>query len=395
MPSVSSKDHLPYFYDACPFTLELAEYVKDERILGTSVRGFQKKYIHDGVVRPTYSLWTTVTGRTASENPNGQNYIKRGPRAKAYREVFVAVPGYVVVEADYSQAELRIVADMANEPTMLEVYRSGGDIHVTTALIVLGITIDQFHLLPKDEQKLARQKAKAVNFGFVYGMGWRKFIGYAKTQYGVEFTEREAQRIREAYFQLYAMLQPWHEAMRQFASQHLMVRSYSGRIRHLPMIRSEDEGVQQEAGRQAINSPVQGFASDLGLIAVSRLQADIEPKYLQPIAFVHDALYCYAPEKYALWAAETLKHYMETNPLEEMFGRRMRVPILADVTIGHSFGDTHELPGFTLAKDFDPSVLWDAANEKGLLLPKQYAPPRYGARVTPQYGDFRAMLRAA
>lgn len=395
VPSVSSKDHLPYFYDACPFTLELAEYVKDERILGTSVRGFQKKYIHDGVVRPTYSLWTTVTGRTASENPNGQNYIKRGPRAKAYREVFVAVPGYVVVEADYSQAELRIVADMANEPTMLEVYRSGGDIHVTTALIVLGITIDQFHLLPKDEQKLARQKAKAVNFGFVYGMGWRKFIGYAKTQYGVEFTEREAQRIREAYFQLYAMLQPWHEAMRQFASQHLMVRSYSGRIRHLPMIRSEDEGVQQEAGRQAINSPVQGFASDLGLIAVSRLQADIEPKYLQPIAFVHDALYCYAPEKYALWAAETLKHYMETNPLEEMFGRRMRVPILADVTIGHSFGDTHELPGFTLAKDFDPSVLWDAANEKGLLLPKQYAPPRYGARVTPQYGDFRAMLRAA
>jgi uracil-DNA glycosylase family 4 len=395
VPSISSKDHLPYFYDNCPFTLELAEYVKDERILGTSVRGFQNKYIHDGVVRPTYSLWTTVTGRTASENPNGQNYIKRGPRAKAYRKVFVPPPGCVVVEADYSQAELRIVADMANEPAMLEVYRSGGDIHVTTALIVLGITLDQFHLLPKDEQKLARQKAKAVNFGFVYGMGWRKFIGYAKTQYGVEFTEREAQRIREAYFLLYSMLQPWHEAMRQFASQHLMVRSYSGRIRHLPMMRSEDEGVQQEAGRQAINSPVQGFASDLGLIAVSRLQADIEPRYLQPIAFVHDALYCYAPEKYALWAAETLKHYMETNPLEEMFGRRMRVPILADVTIGRSFGDTYELPGFTLAKDFDPSVLWDAANETGLLLPKQYAPPRYGARVTPQYGDFRAMLRAA
>jgi len=395
VPSVSTKDHLPYFYEQCPFTLELSEYIKDDRILGTSVRGFKNKYIHDGLVRPTYSLWTAVTGRTSSENPNGQNYIKRGPRAKAYRKVFVAPKGYIVIEADYSQAELRIVADMANEPTMLRVYRENGDIHVTTALIVLGISLEQFFLLPKDEQKAARQKAKAVNFGFVYGMGWRKFIGYAKTQYGVEFSPAEAQRIRTAYFELYSMLQPWHEAMRAYAREHGFVRSYSGRIRHLPMIYSEDDGVQQEAGRQAINSPVQGFGSDLGIIAVSRMQDEIDPKYLQPIAFVHDALYCYAPEKYALWGAETLKYFMETNPLEDMFDRRMRVPILADVSIGRSFGDTHELPGFKFAKDFDASTLWDAENESGLLLPKQFAPPGYGARKTPRYGDMRELLRAA
>lgn len=395
VPSVSTKDHLPYFYEQCPFTLELAEYIKDDRILGTSVRGFKNKYIHDGLVRPTYSLWTAVTGRTSSENPNGQNYIKRGPRAKAYRKVFVAPDGYIVIEADYSQAELRIVADMANEPTMLRVYLEGGDIHVTTALIVLGISLEQFFLLSKDEQKAARQKAKAVNFGFVYGMGWRKFIGYAKTQYGVEFTEIEAQRIRAAYFELYAMLLPWHDAMRAYATQHGFVRSYSGRIRHLPMIHSQDKSVVQEAGRQAINSPVQGFASDLGIIAVSRMQDEIEPKYLQPIAFVHDALYCYAPIKYALWAAETLKYYMESNPLVDMFNRRMRVPIVADVSIGRSFGDTYELPGFSKAKDFDASTLWDAENETGLLLPTQVAPPRYGARITQRYGDMRQLLRAA
>jgi len=177
IPSTSSKDHLPYFYDECSFTMLLSQYVKDERLLGTSVRGFKKKYIHDGLVRPTYSLWTTVTGRSASENPNGQNFPKRSANATAYRRMFVPPPGYYVLEADLSQAELRISADMANEQVMLGIYRASGDIHKATAYIVMGVTAEQFALLPKAEQKGARQKAKAVNFGFLYGMGWRKFIG--------------------------------------------------------------------------------------------------------------------------------------------------------------------------------------------------------------------------
>ena len=385
VPSTSSKDHLPYFYDECPFTMELSQYVKDSRLLGTNIKGFQKKYIHDGLVRPSYSLTTTVTGRTSSENPNGQNFPKRGKNAKAYRRIFVPPPGYYVLEADLSQAELRIAADMANDREMLRIYQTGGDIHTATACIALGMTMAQFKELPKAGQKDWRTKAKAINFGFLYGMGWRKFIGYAKTQYGVVFTEEEAQRIRDAFFERYHALPAWHKAMREFAHRHGFVRSYSGRIRHLPMIDSEDQGVQSEAERQAINSPVQEFASSLGVMAMGRLSEEIDPQYLAPIAFVHDAIYCYVPYKYAEWGAKTLKRYMQTNPLEDWFNLRLKCPIIADVSIGINLGDTYELEGFSLDEPYDFGKLWNAEEESGLLVPKQYTPPKGGILLGSPY----------
>lgn len=387
VPSTSSKDHLPYFFDDCPFAFELAQHMKDSRLLGTNIRGFQKKYIHDGLVRPTYSLWTTVTGRSSSENPNGQNFPKRGNNATAYRRIFVPPPGYYVLEADLSQAELRIAADMANERTMLRIYQEAGDIHTATALIVMQIDMKQFKLLPKAEQKLARSKAKAVNFGFLYGMGWRKFIGYAKTQYGVEFSEEEAQRIREAFFDKYSALPRWHVAMREFAHRYGYVRSYSGRIRHLPMVESEDQMVQQEAERQAINSPVQEFGSSLGIMAISRLHEEVDSRYLAPVAFVHDAIYCWVPYQYLEWGAKTLKHYMQTNPLEEWFNLRMKCPIVADVSFGLNLGDTHEMEGFTLDKPYDFGQFWDEEKQSGILVPKQKTPPNGGLLLTPPY-DF-------
>jgi uracil-DNA glycosylase family 4 len=381
VPSTSSKDHLPYFFDECPFTSDFAQYVKDERLLSTNVRGFKKKYIKNGKVRPTYSLWTAVTGRSASENPNGQNFPKRGKNATAYRRIYVAPEGYYILEADLSQAELRIAADMANEPTMLRIYQNEGDIHVETALIVMGVTKEEFFKLDKAEQKLARFKAKAVNFGFIYGMGWRKFIGYAKTQYGVEFTEEEAQRIREGFFRKYSNLPHWHDRMREFAREHGYVRSYSGRIRHLPMIYSDEESIQSEAGRQAINSPVQEFGSSLGIMAMGRLNEEIDPKYLAPIAFVHDAIYCLVRKEYVEWGAKTLKWFMQSNPLEEWFGIKMKCPIVADVAFGENLGDTHEMPGLKLDKKYDFDALWEEDEESRLILPRQRIPPNEG-RIT-------------
>ena len=335
--------------------------------------------VYDFEVEEDHSYLSCGVFSHNSENPNGQNFPKRGKMAKAYRRSFVAPEGYYVLEADLSQAELRISAAMANEPTMLRIYREGGDIHKETALIVLGISKARFSELPKDEQKSARQKAKAVNFGFIYGMGWRKFIGYAKTQYAVEFTEEEAQRIRNAFFSKYSKLQAWHEKQRREAIQNGQVRSYSGRIRHLPMIYSDDEMIQQEAGRQSINSPVQEFASSLGVMAIGRLVQEIDPQYLAPIAFVHDAIFCYVKAEYLEWGAKTLKWYMETNPLEEWFDLRLPCPIIADVSFGLNFGDTYEMEGLTLYEPYDltPAI----TGEDGEILvyvPKQKEPPNYG-----------------
>lgn len=384
VPSTSAKDHLPFFFDSCPFTVMLSQYIKDSRLLGTSILKFREKYIVDGMVRPTYSLATAVTGRTNSYDPNGQNYPKRGANATAYRRMMVPPPGHLVIEADLSQAELRIAAEMAGEPTMLRVYRDGGDIHIETALIILGVSLAEFKKLPKAAQKAARQKAKAVNFGLIYGMWWRKLILYAKTQYNVEFTDNEAKRIREAFFDKYAALGAWHDSAKAFARKHKYVRSLDGRIRHLPMIDSEEEYIRQEAERQAVNSPVQGFASDLGVMAMARLARDVDPRFLRPVAFVHDAIYCFVPEEYAEWGAKTLKWYMESTPLEEWFGLRMRVPILADVSLGRNLGDMYEMGEVDMDRDYDFAQLWDEEKQTGLQVVQQAWPENNGRLEVPE-----------
>ena len=189
-------------------------------------------------------------------DPNGQNFPKRGKAAKAYGRMFRAPPGYLFIAPDLSQAELRIAAAMANDKALIKIYREGGDVHVTTAAFSLGISAAEFGNLSKKEKKAHRQKAKAVNFGFLFGMWWRKFMSYAKTQYGVDYTERQAKEAREAFFRLYKSLQKWHETTKEFVRQNGYVRSYTGRIRHLPGVNSDDESMRNAAEREGINSCV-------------------------------------------------------------------------------------------------------------------------------------------
>ena len=384
-PSTSAKDHLPYFFDSCPFTMQLAEYSKDRHLLNTSVIKFEENYIRGGKVRPRYHLHKAVTGRSSSDDPNGQNYPKRGNRAKTYRNMFVPPPGYYVIEADLSQAELRIAACMSNDRTMIEIYRTGGDIHKATALIVAGLSMEQFLLLPKVEQKVLRQKAKAVNFGFLYGMGWRKFIGYAKTQYNSVFTEDEAKRVRKGFFSKYRSLSAWHDAMRAFAQENKYVRSLSGRVRHLPMIDSSEEYIQQEAGRQAINSPVQEFGSSLGVMALGRMDEELDPEPMQIVGFIHDAIVAYVKKEHLEWGMKTLKGYMQSNPVQEWFGTVLQTPIIADVGFGESLGEVHECEDFSLDEPFDFLSLTDKDGNLLIEVPPQTIPANNGRLTRSAY----------
>lgn len=377
-PSTSSKDHLPYFFDDYPFVQELAAYIKDYNLLTKSVISFEQKYIVGGKVRPIYSLTKTVTGRSSSEDPNGQNYPKRGERALAYRKMFVAPEGYYVCELDLSQAELRIAGSMAGDKEMIRIYREKGDIHTETAAIVLGITMVQFKALPKKEQKEARSKAKAVNFGFLYGMGWRKFIGFAKTQYGVTFTEEEAQRVRANFFRKYRYLPKWHDAMRAFAKKHKYVRSYSGRIRHLPSIDSPEDFIAQEASRQAINSPVQEFGSTLGVIALGRMNEELNSEFIKIVGFIHDAIVFYVKKEYLDWGMRTVKSYMQGAPLKEWFNVTLPVPIVADCGFGYNLGEIHECDGFSLEEPFDYTSMKDDDGNPVIDVPEQLIPPNDG-----------------
>lgn len=345
-PSVSSKQALPYYVADNPVIQRLIDYIKNDKMLNTYTKGFYK-YIFENLIRPTYKLASTVTGRSASSDPNGQNFPKRGKMAKAYREIFQAPPGWVFLSCDLSQAELRIAAMMSGDPNMLAVYANGGDIHRTTAAGTMGITVEEFLKLPHDEQSLKRFQAKAINFGFLYGMWWVKFRSYAKTEYGIDFTEDEAKAIRENFFRTYPMLEEWHRDVRDIVTANGQIRTFDGRIRHLPNVYSKDDGIAKEAVRQGINSPVQSIASDLGLMTLGRLIPYLnktgKSEWLKICGFIHDAIVCLVREDKVAEAATLVKGYMENNPLEKWFNWSPEIPIVADAEIGRTLAKTYEL----------------------------------------------------
>jgi DNA polymerase-1 len=249
------------------------------------------------------------------------------------RSVFGAPEGWKFIQADYSQVELRIAAFLAQEPTMLQIYQLGLDIHTTMAQRMTGKSVEQ---LTKEERK----RAKPVNFGFLYGMGWRRFIQTAWDSYGLVFTEEEAQAARNAFFAEFPKLTPWHAQQRRLVQKNGRVQSPLGRIRHLPDIYSPDRILQQEAQRQAINSPVQSFASDLTILSLTILGPMLRKEFqTRPLGTVHDAILFEGPEDELTSVTALIKDTMENLPLEEMFNIHLNVPIVADISVGNRWGD--------------------------------------------------------
>lgn len=305
----------------------------------------------DWRMHPTFKIWGTVTGRLSSENPNPQ----QTPRDKFLRANIGAPPGWTFIEGDYSQIELRVVAFLSGDPRMVRAYLNGEDIHTITACDVLGLTQAQFKKKSKEEQKELRKMAKAVNFGYVYGMWWKKFKKYAKDNYGVEITDAEAKSHREKFFRLYKGLEPWHKRQRRIVKATKQVRAPHGRIRHLPDIDSDDEGTAKEAERQAINSPVQGFASgDLTLMAAVLFDKVIQKLgyegRMKVVLLVHDAIMVECEDELADEATRILKGVMENTPLQEYFDLEFTVPIIADIQVGKYWGELTELSGLQYDK---------------------------------------------
>jgi len=303
----------------------------------------------DGRIRSTFKPWGTVTGRLSSGKEDVEKLSGRAqrsgvnlqqvPRNKLVRGVFGAAPGWAFVEADYSQIELRIAAYLARERTMLNLYASGQDIHMAMAMRMTGKPASQ---VTTEERK----RAKAVNFGFLYGMGWAKFIHTAFTNYQLTVTEDESKAFRRSFFEQFPDLLPWHARQRRLATQFKRVETPMGRIRHLPDIDSADSDVRAEAERQAINSPVQGFASDMALLSLvhtARLFRSLEIE-AYPIGAVHDAVNFEIRIDHLPLALPRIKHTMENLPLSGLFGIEIDVPIIADLKVGSHWGGATEVP---------------------------------------------------
>lgn len=304
--------------------------------LSSFIRGWAKRMI-DGKLYPSFKVAGTVTGRPSCSDPN----LQQVPRDPFIRDLIGAPESYVFFEVDYSQIELRVAAAIANERNMLQIFRTGGDIHEATYQMVMGISTAEAvaHIDDEKERKAAlkeeRKKAKAINFGFIYGMGWKKFREYAEAKYGLKVTDAEARAMRKRYFETYPDLLAWHDRQRRIVHAMGEVRTYTGRIRHLPQVNSPDRGLMAEAERNAINAPVQGFGAEMILMAMVEVNEYFQNDLLKLGGTVHDAMVGIVREDVALECLSRVKKIMESPRIMNELGIKLPLPIIADVSVGN------------------------------------------------------------
>lgn len=280
---------------------------------------------YESRIHPNFNLTNVVSGRTSCNSPN----LQQVPRTKDIRGLFSGSPGMILFEADYSQLELRIAAHYSNDQTMLRIYNENGDIHTETARLFTN---------GREPTKEERNKAKAVNFGFLYGMQAKKFVEYALNSYGQTFTLQEATHVRELFFAKYSRLLPWHKEQEYLCEMQSGVSNLFGRFRRLPDIHSSNKWERAGAARRAINTPVQGSGSDLLISAVTQIN-----KELKGIAWVgatvHDSIIGECRVEDRDFVDATIRRIMAHPKVLDDFGVTLKVPL--DVDIGWGPWGTH------------------------------------------------------
>ena len=276
-----------------------------------------------GRVHTTYSQATAVTGRLASTDPNLQNIPVRTPEGRRIREAFIAPPGHVIVSADYSQIELRIMAHLSGDPALVKAFRDGADIHRATAAEIFGVPLG---VVTTDQ----RRYIKAVNFGLIYGMG---AFGLAQ-QLGIE--RAAAQLFIERYFLRYPGVAAYMQATREFAREYGYVETVFGRRLWLSDIKAGGGPRRAAAERAAINAPMQGTAADLVKLAMIAVRNRIRRDGLATklLLQVHDELVLEAPERELDRVRAALS--------EEMTGvAELSVPLVVDIGVGPNWERAH------------------------------------------------------
>lgn len=278
-------------YMHIPFIAPFAVFTKYKSLLSKYGKKMHD-YIHpvSQKMHTTFNICGAVTGRFSSKLPNLQNI----PRGRDVRRIFTAKEGEAIICADYGQIELRVAAIHSGDPTMLDCFHTGKDIHRLTGSAVARVSYDAV-------TKEQRTNAKAVNFGFIYGMGWKKFVAYAKWTYGVTFTEDEAKEVKDIFFQTYSQYYTWMCAQAKLCEK----LQYSDTV--LGHRRALDEGYTYTAG---INHPIQGGAGHVLQRALIRLEERYRehPELNARLCLtVHDEISTYCPLEHA----ETVKAIKE------------------------------------------------------------------------------------
>ena len=318
----TNADVLEKLRDKHPIVNFIMEYRQLAKLKSTYCDGLR------AVVNPNthriHSVFTqtvTVTGRLSSTEPNLQNIPTRTELGREIRKMFVAKDGYVLVDADYSQIELRVLAHIANDETMINAFRNNEDIHAVTASQVLGIPLE-------DVTKEQRSSAKAVNFGIVYG------IGEFSLAQDLHISVKEAKAYIESYLEKYHGVRNYMESIKEQAKKDGYVKTMLNRIRYIPELKSPNYNIRQFGERVALNTPIQGTAADIIKLAMVRVDNRLINEGLKSklILQVHDELIVEAHKDEVDKVKQILSEEMQ-NAME------LNVPLKVDMSTGHSWYD--------------------------------------------------------
>ncbi len=317
----TAADVLEKLKDEYPVVNDILKFRLYQKLYSTYIEGFRPLIGNDSLVHTTYNQTITTTGRLSSVNPNLQNIPIREDEGRELRKIFVARNGNVLIDADYSQIELRLLAHFSDCKELIDAYRIGEDIHSITASQVFGVPIEEV------TQKM-RREAKAVNFGIIYGIS---DFGLSKNL-GIPLAT--AKEYIEKYFKTYSAVKNYMNENIEFARKKGYVSTLTGRKRVIPEINSSNFNLRQFGERAAMNMPLQGSSADIIKIAMINVHKALSVAGLKAklILQVHDELVIDAPENEAEKAAEILKYEMENSV-------KLKVPLTVEIHSGRNWYD--------------------------------------------------------
>lgn len=274
-------------------------------------------------IHTSYHQTGTSTGRLSSSNPNLQNIPIRSPEGRKIRHAFCATPGHIILAADYSQIELRIMAHLCKEEALIQAFNHNQDIHRATAS-------DVFHCKPENVSDEQRRQAKAINFGLIYGMS---AFGLSKQ---LHVSRPQAQAFIDTYFSRYPKVKTMMETIRQHAQEHGYVETLTGRRMRVPNINSNNHRLKAAAERAAINAPMQGSCADIIKMAMIDIQNTLTEQgaLCKMIMQVHDELVFELPKDHIKAASEIIKTKMEQVIT-------LDVPLLVNIGTAKNWDDAH------------------------------------------------------
>ena len=315
----TNADVLAQLRDRHPIIPAVMDYRMLTKLNSTYAEGLQKVIADDGRIHTTFQNTVTATGRLSSTEPNLQNIPVRTELGSEIRKMFVPREGFVLVDADYSQIELRVLAHIAGDKTMQAAFRSGEDFHAVTASQVFGVPLSE--VTPQ-----LRRNAKAVNFGIVYG------ISEFSLAQDIGVSRYEAKAYIDSYLRKYSGVREYMHSIVETARTQGYVETLFRRRRYIPEIKSTNFNVRSGAERIALNTPIQGTAADIIKLAMVRVFRALEAEALQArlVLQVHDELIVECP-------AFEAQHVMELVTREMEHAVQLDVPLIAEAKTGESW----------------------------------------------------------